>query len=219
MQNDTGQNTVELFGDDDNSGTLNLRRANGTLGVRARATEGTGSELNLYNSVGEPTIQFDTDWNGNGNSRVVTNELQITGGSDLSEQFNVSAAAGAAEAGMVVCIDPHNPGALIVCSNAYDTKVAGIISGAGGVKTGMYMGQPGSAADGRLPVALTGRVYCKVDAARGSVQPGDLLTTSDKPGTAMKVTEHSRAHGAIIGKAMTGLDNGEGLVLVLVNLH
>ncbi len=219
FQNDSGQNTVELEGDESNSGVLRLRRADGVLGVQARATEGTGSELNLYDAGGNATIQFDTDWSGTGNSRIVTNEIEITGGSDLSERFDVSGPGGSAEPGTVVCIDSDHPGKLAVCSEAYDKKVAGIVSGAGGVKTGMYMEQAGSEADGKLPVALTGRVYCRVDALNGAIEPGDLLTTSNVAGYAMKVTDHSHAHGATIGKAMTGLEEGKGLVLVLVNLH
>jgi hypothetical protein len=35
----------------------------------------------------------------------------------------------------------------------------------------------------------------------------------------MKATDPDRSHGAIIGKAMTRLDSGTGLVLVLVNLQ
>ena len=97
--------------------------------------------------------------------------------------------------------------------------MAGIISGAGGVKPGMLMGQKGSSADGAFPVALTGRVYVWADASNGPIQPGDLLTTTDAPGHAMKVTDYARAHGAIIGKAMTSLQEGTGLVLVLVALQ
>jgi hypothetical protein len=39
------------------------------------------------------------------------------------------------------------------------------------------------------------------------------------PGYAMKVTNHSEALGAIVGKAMSSLDEGKGLVLVLVSLQ
>jgi hypothetical protein len=35
----------------------------------------------------------------------------------------------------------------------------------------------------------------------------------------MKVADHTRAQGAVIGKAMTGLDASKGLVLVLVTLQ
>ena len=65
---------------------------------------------------------------------------------------------------MIVSIDPKNPGELILSATEHDKKVAGIVSGAGGVKPGMLMGQRGTPADGKHPVALTGRVYCWVDA-------------------------------------------------------
>ena len=71
----------------------------------------------------------------------------------------------------------------------------------------------------QVPVTVSGIALCKVDAGYGSIRPGDLLTTSNVAGHAMKVTDHANAHGATIGKAMTGLEEGEGLVLVLVNLH
>ena len=68
-------------------------------------------------------------------------------------------------------------------------------------------------------MALTGRVYCYIDADHGAVEPGDLITTSPTPGHGMKVSDHGRAQGAIVGKAMTRLDEGQGLVLVLVSLQ
>jgi hypothetical protein len=104
-------------------------------------------------------------------------------------------------------------------TRAYDTSVAGVISGAGGVKPGMLMGQRGTVADGKHPVALTGRVYCWVDADAGAVRAGDLITTSDTPGHGMKVKNHKKAQGAIIGKAMSSLEKGKALVLVLVSLQ
>ena len=122
--------------------------------------------------------------------------------------------------GSVVCIDANSPGELITSSKAYDRTVAGIVSGAGGLNTGLLMGQEGVPTHGKHPVALTGRVYCKVDATNAAVVPGDLLTTSSTEGHAMKVTDHAQAMGAIIGKAMSSLDEGEtGLVLVLVSLQ
>ncbi len=81
------------------------------------------------------------------------------------------------------------------------------------------MGQIGSIADGAYPVALSGRVYCYVDATENPVKPGDLMTTSDTPGYAMKVVDHTRALGAILGKAMSPLESGKGLVLILVSLQ
>ena len=173
--------------------------------------------LHMYKADGTQAIEIDSDYNGNG--RIITQELQITGGSDLSEQFDVNTLDFEIQPGMVVSIDPDKPGNLTISSEPYDNKVAGIISGAGGIKTGMLMGQTGTEADGAHPVALTGRVYCYVDTANGPIEPGDLLTTSATPGYAMKVTDHSKALGAIIGKAMTSLPEGKGLVLALVSLQ
>ena len=84
---------------------------------------------------------------------------------------------------------------------------------------GMVMGQTGSIAHGNHPVALTGRVYVYADATTAPVGIGDLLTTSATPGHAAKVVDHNLAQGAIIGKAMTPLAEGRGLVLVLVSLQ
>ncbi|MHC4642109.1 MAG: hypothetical protein ACYS32_10725 [Planctomycetota bacterium] len=151
--------------------------------------------------------------------RTRTQVLEITGGSDLSEQFEIKAEEQKVEPGMVVCIDPASCGNLVVSQKAYDRTVAGIVSGAGGVNPGMLMGQKGTMADGEHPVALTGRAYCRADASKSPIQPGDLLTTSDVAGHAMKVTDYESAQGAILGKAMSSLEEGRGLVLVLVSLQ
>jgi hypothetical protein len=68
-------------------------------------------------------------------------------------------------------------------------------------------------------VALSGRVWCWCDATGGAIEPGDLLTTSATPGHAMKAADLSAAQGAVLGKAMTALPDGRGLVLVLVSLQ
>lgn len=204
----------------DNDGTMRFYNSDHAQTVVIDPQEGgggVGGQITLYDGVGNATIELDGDFYGDG--RVITQELQITGGSDLSEQFDIRDGEVEIFPGMVVSIDPDQPGNLAVSRAAYDNKVAGIISGAGGIKSGMMMGQKGSVADGQYPVALTGRVYCQADASTGAIQPGDLLTTSDLAGHAMKVSDHSRANGAILGKAMTSLEAGTGLVLVLVSLQ
>jgi hypothetical protein len=120
--------------------------------------------------------------------------------------------------GCVVVIDDQHPGQLKLSDEPYDTRVAGVVSGANGIHPGIQMQQQGVLAGGKN-VALTGRVYVQADASYGSIRPGDFLTTSSNPGYAMKVTDHIRAQGAILGKAMTGLSQGQGMVLVLVTLQ
>jgi len=185
-------------------------------GVHGWVSATSGECYGVYGNSASPE-----GYGGFFTGRCSTDILVIRGGSDLSENFDIDSRNKDTdpEPGMVVCIDAENPGALMVSNKAYDHTVAGIISGAGGIQTGMLMGQEGSVADGDCPVALTGRVYCWVDASENPVRPGDLLTTSNVPGHAMKAVDFVQAHGAIIGKAMTSLESGRGLVLVLVALQ
>lgn len=142
--------------------------------------------------------------------------ITITGGCDLAEPFPMKEPE--IEKGSVVVIDDEHPGRLKLSAQAYDRRVAGIVSGANGVNTGLAMQQAGVLDQGEN-VALSGRVYVQADASMGPIRPGDLLTTSGTVGHAMKVTDHDRAQGAILGKAMSGLSEGRGLVLVLVTLQ
>jgi hypothetical protein len=176
--------------------------------------DGTGDLIRGF-SHGDWEFRFRVENDG----KTTVPVLAITGGADLSEQFDVTAAEGEVIPGLVVCIDADHPGNLLVCTRAYDRTVAGIVSGAGGIEPGMVMGQEGSSADGAYPVALTGRVYVWADASAGPIEPGDLLTTSETPGHVMAVGDYARAQGAIIGKAMSALGEGRGLVLVLVSLQ
>ena len=122
------------------------------------------------------------------------------------------------EKGSVVVIDDEHPGRLKRSTGAYDTRVAGIISGANGVNPGIALHQEG-VIEGGQNVALSGRVYVQAEATDAPIKPGDLLTTSDTPGHAMKVTDHTKSQGAILGKAMSSLSEGTGMVLVLVTLQ
>jgi hypothetical protein len=148
---------------------------------------------------------------------VSTSVLTIRGGADVAEPFHMTDNS-ELDAGSVVVIDEANPGKLKLSTAAYDRRVAGVISGAGGVRPGLRLEQEGLL-DGGQQVSLTGRVYVKADASEGAIIPGDLLTTSGLAGHAMKATDLGAAQGAILGKAMTRLDRGTGLVLVLVTLQ
>jgi len=142
--------------------------------------------------------------------------LTIMGGADLAEPFQVSDKE--IPQGSVVIIDEDAPGHLKLSAQPYDTKVAGVVSGANGVQPGIRMRQAG-VLDGTENIALTGRVYVRADAGSGPIRVGDLLTTSSTPGHAMRVTDGARAQGAILGKAMSSLAAGRGMVLVLVTLQ
>lgn len=146
--------------------------------------------------------------------------LTIRGGSDLAEPFPASPSPSVEpKPGLILSIDPEHPGALRVSTEAYDTKVAGVYSGANGLATGMIMGQDGcgltGSREGSIPLAMTGRVWVYADESAGDIRAGDRLTTSGlKPGYATKVTDSTRADGAVIGKAMMPVDPETGMALV-----
>jgi hypothetical protein len=146
---------------------------------------------------------------------VKAKTLQIVGGADLAERFD---AAAGAEPGTVMAIDPSAPGQLRIADAPYSHTVAGVVSGANGLDAGLELGK-GAASDRTVALALTGRVWVKCDASGGAIHPGDLLTTAARPGHAMLARDRDRAPGAILGKAMTSLEAGTGLVLVLVSLQ
>jgi hypothetical protein len=172
----------------------------------------------LVDNGGTLELNFASDWANTviGGANVSVCTLTIRGGCDLAEPFKMSSKD--LPKGAVVVIDEANPGHLKLSESAYDTRVAGIISGANGVNTGVTLTQDG-VMEGDQNVALSGRVYVQAEASNGDIKPGDLLTTSATPGYAMKVADHAKAQGAILGKAMTSLAQGKGMVLVLVTLQ
>ena len=198
----------------DIAGVKGVSNGDGGIGVRGVADVGNGA-YGVYGSSihGIGVVGQTTD----GYAGYFIGKVGITGGADLAERFDVTAAA-PVEPGTLLVIDEANPGKLRVSDRAYDTRVAGIVSGAGGVNPGLTLHQEGLL-EGDHTVAIAGRVYVKAEATSAAIRPGDLLTTSGLAGHAMNATDRDRADGAIIGKAMTGLESGTGLVLVLVNLQ
>ena len=121
-------------------------------------------------------------------------------------------------AGTVVALDPEKSNQVLASSEAYDTKVAGVIS----AQPGIALGESG---EGKVLVATTGRVKVRVDASHAPIKIGDLLVTSNVPGVAMKsmlvkvggVKLHRP--GTLIGKALEPLATGKGEILVLLSLQ
>ncbi len=158
----------------------------------------------LYASaiIDSDSVSYYVDPNGTS----ILNTIQVNGctGCDYAENFLVTPEV---EAGDVVVLDPLNHTGLSRSTKPYDTAVAGIISETSGIIMGKEDG---------LPLALAGRALCKVTDESGPILRGDLLTTSSKPGHAMKVTDRQRAIGAIIGKAMDDSEKGDSRIWVLL---
>ncbi len=172
------------------------------------------SALSLGTAVfakGNPAAYFE------GNLKVTGDVilLNATGG-DVAEDFDVDESLMCVEPGTVLVISSN--GRLSESKNSYDTKVAGVVSGAGELNPAIVL-QRIATRGPRSPIALVGKTFCKVDALAGAIRPGDLLTTSDTPGHAMKVMDRSQALGAILGKALAPLERGKGLIPILVSLR
>jgi hypothetical protein len=144
----------------------------------------------------------------------VANDITLAN-ADCAEEFDVADSLGV-EPGTVMVIGDDE--ALRPSSQPYDPRVAGVVSGGGDYKPALLLDRRDTSRK-RSPVALVGKVCCKVDTQYGQIKVGDLLTTSPTPGHAMKATDRDRAFGAVIGKALQPLMSGQGLVAILVALQ
>lgn len=158
------------------------------------------------------------------NGNVTADGTFTGGGADYADMMRIAGNSEDFSPGDVLAIDPAG-GGLIKAVQPYSQAVAGV-----------YSTQPAFVGDARglleeeqeqstfIPVALLGIVPVKVTAENGAIHPGDLLTTSSIPGYAMKAQPvlvggvEVYPAGSILGKAMGSLEEGEGIVQVLITL-
>jgi len=198
-------------------------------------TNGSGAAVVAVNqsaSGAVPSIALQAPPNGTGvyalgnPAGYFVGDVQVTGdlilinspaSGDVSEDFDLADDDPIhAEPGTVLVINAS--GKLCASVDPYDTRVAGVVSGAGEFRPAVVLQRIKTAAR-RSPIALIGKTFCKVDADFGSIAGGDLLTTSTTLGHAMKVTDRSKAFGTILGKALGTLERGRGLIPILVSLR
>jgi hypothetical protein len=148
------------------------------------------------------------------------------------------------EAADVVVADAMNKESVIKSTIPFQSSVVGVISTKPHMTMGMELvidektGEPLKNAKPATRLALSGRVPVKVCGENGNIVPGDYLTTSSNPGTAMKWTlldvnaakdfddlkrilsENEKRRNAIIGKAVESFSgNGTGKIVVLISLQ
>ncbi len=183
-------------------------RLDGNVGNLHLGGSGQDGDIFLRDQNGETTVHMA------GSSGVIH-----LPNADCAEDFAVAdvvdLVAGDLVAGDVVILGEE--AMLERSSRAYDTRVAGVISGAGDTRPGIVLGRD-RRRENRVPVALIGKVHGKVDASFGAIEVGDLLTTSPRPGHAMKAADRERAFGALLGKAMRPLAEGATTIPILVTL-
>lgn len=144
---------------------------------------------------------------------VVTGDVELTG-AGCAEYFEAEDAEALVPGNVLIVAED---GRLQVCGEGYDKRVVGVVSGAGGMRPGVLLDS--EPREGNVPITLTGKVHCKIDAELSPIEVGDLLTTSPTPGHAMKADEEARHLGSIIGKALAPLSGGRDLLPVLVSLQ
>jgi hypothetical protein len=208
--NQAGQGGPGVYGFSSHlDGVQGVSQSSQNAGVSARNTAGGYGVWSQAKTAG----YFDGDVTVTRNL-TVNIDIVLAGG-DFAEDFTVGTIE-CVEPGTVMVLDEN--GVLRPCNKSYDRKVAGVISGAGDYWPALILDRQKSA-QGRQPLALVGKVYCKVDAKHEAVEVGDLLTTSPTRGHAMKASDPSKAFGAVIGKALGALRAGRGLVPILVALQ
>ena len=231
-----------VYGESDGAGVYGNSDANGGTGLHGRGGGDGGFGVRGEVGNGVAAIQGQTFGTGlaarfiggvhtqgdvevTGNSKFtgalqVRGDLEVTGdirliNADCAENFDIGT-VDLVEPGTVMVLD--DDARLVPSHRAYDKRVAGILSGAGRFQPGLILDNVASEHH-RQPIALMGKVYCKVDADDAPVAVGDLLTTSAVEGHAMKARDPARAFGAVIGKALAPLAAGRALIPVLVALQ
>jgi hypothetical protein len=151
----------------------------------------------------------------------IKGNLTVSSGGDIfladcAEEFDISDSASQPGPGSVMVVD--DKGAVMPSSKAYDHRAIGVVSGAGPFRPALVLDRQQSGID-RAPIALVGKVCCKVDATFAPIEVGDLLTTSSTIGHAMKANDPIKAFGSVIGKALAPVKAGQDLIPILVALQ
>jgi hypothetical protein len=175
----------------------------------------TTGALNIIGGATVNNLKVSGDATITGTLNVGQDIILAAPAGDCAEEFDVGTAL-EVEPGTVMVLDPT--GALLPSEQSYDRKVAGVISGAGEYRPGLIFDRRDSPRR-RVPIAVVGKVFVMADASYGPIEVGDLLTTSPTPGHAMKAGDPVRAFGAVIGKALRPLVEGQALIPILIALQ
>ncbi|MCS7274987.1 MAG: putative Ig domain-containing protein [Candidatus Bipolaricaulota bacterium] len=204
-------NTVALYHFDEGSGN--------TINDSSGASGGPSNGVRKYGgSPAGPEWSTDTPFASNNTpalfrveratGNVYADGAFLAGGADVAEYVLVSEAV---EPGDVVEIDPENPKRYRKARAPYSRLIAGVIS----LKPGLILNASGDR-DSQALLALAGQVWVKATTENGPIRPGDLLTSASKPGYAMRCESAQTCEGALLGKALTALDQQLGAVRMIL---
>jgi hypothetical protein len=211
-----------------NSGFGVYGGASGGDGVYGFSSSGVGVYGTSDSGAGVLAQSFNGNivegYNLSGRKFHITNDGTYVAGSDFAEALPAGGNRAGYEPGDVLVVSTKAPGKVEKAIRPYDTRVAGVYSTRPGMLGADKNGSSRVDAD-EVPVAIVGIVPTKVSAENGSVQVGDLLTTSRTPGYAMKASPilmrgvKVYRTGTILGKALEPLKEGKGVIKMLVMLR
>ena len=177
----------------------------------------TGPDSKLQVTGGGLCVGSDVNCNADNNVQgVVYSSAVAMTVYDVAENYPTKE-AGNLEEGEVLVFDPQNSVFVKRSSKPYDPLVAGVFSTKPAVLLGGFNGEQFKN-ETQAAVALAGRVPVKVTVKNGNIGIGDLLTTSDIPGTAMKCDGNCKL-GTVIGKALENFSGEKGKILTMINLQ
>jgi len=184
------------------SGVIGYART-GT-GVRAESAD--WNPLEAYDTYPSTNRRFYVSNSG----EVYADGSFHSGGADFAEMLPAEAGL---EPGDVLVITAS--GKLARSSRPYQSTVVGVYS----TKPALVGGDSDDMdSSGKIPLAVVGIVPVKACTENGAIQPGDLLVSSSLPGHAMKAGSNPPM-GTVIGKALQGLQEGTGIIIMLVMLR
>jgi hypothetical protein len=218
-----------------------INDANGRLTLRAPILQAIG-DVYITGRLGTNSLSADPDipnWVGG----IHTRDLQVdanawvrngveTGPRVLAENFAYvedPSDPRDLEPGDVVCMGPDED-SVVISEQRDDGLVLGVVSSKPGFLLNSALVDVVGGAP-MFPIALCGRVPCKVVDENGPIERGDLLATSSTSGRAMKASSvmsvddpddpgfkqvEFHRPGTILGKAVGSLQSGTGVIEVFV---
>lgn len=183
-----GRDSRLVLGSSDGEGVLDLRSANG--GDSLKVWGGTdGCDMQLFNQTGEMTIRL---LGGRG-------DIELLNG-DIAERFQLDDGARLHEGAVAVLTD----GGLRPCDQHGDSRVVGVVAGAGDRRPGVLLNRGPHNAP-HVPIALAGTVNCLVQTGQDALPAGSLLTTAARSGYAEALQAGEAPTGRLIGKTLTSI--------------
>jgi hypothetical protein len=176
------------------------------------ASDTAGGIMTLHNKLGERKVELA------GETKQGTPHILLAGKNigDYAEVFE-RRADDSSVPGTVMCA--VGDGLRVeACRRPRDSRVVGVISGAGSLNPAMLIGGA-SRENAGVAIALVGQVYVRATFEGGEIAPGDLLVASSQEGRAMRSAPDEARVGTVLGKALEAagrVDAGEMLIRMLV---